>query len=488
MTISRRAQTSTDQDGGLIHESALDDVLALNDLHAVVDPILRWANDNLLTLDVAVQVALILAAFIPAAFFGPRLKSWIISYLSSRTSNALLKRLIRAFAVVATAIALYLTLTIFHIILGGANRPVEIVSAAISLMTAWIVVRLITQTIQSEFWSRVAFYVIWPIAALDAFGFLDDVIVQLEALAIPLGESNDGQTIDISLFDIVRGLFYFGLLFWAASSLGKFLEQRIEKIEELTPSLKALIIKILNIALPTIAFLVALQFVGFNLATLAIFSGAVGLGIGFGLQRIVANFIAGFTLIADRSIKPNDVIEIGNTFGWVTAMEARYVALRTRDGTEHLIPNDTFMAEGVINWSRSDRVIRLHAPFGISYETRDLRFVQQLAIDSAKTIERVIDFPSPACNVIEFGDSSINLDLRFWIRDPANGMANVRSEVYVALWDALMENNIQIPFPQRDLHVKSWPVGEPVDGEISKDTASATSSEGQPEVEKPSKG
>ena len=113
--------------------------------------------------------------------------------------------------------------------------------------------------------------------------------------------------------------------------------------------------------------MIALQVAGFNLATLAVFSGAVGLGIGLGLQRIAANFIAGFTLIADKSIKPGDVIEIDGTFGWVTSMQARYVAIRTRDGTEMLIPNDRFMTEGLVNWSRSDRVVRLHAPFGVSY-------------------------------------------------------------------------------------------------------------------------
>jgi len=202
---------------------------------------------------------------------------------------------------------------------------------------------------------------------------------------------------------------------------------------------------------------IALQIVGFNLATLAVFSGAVGLGIGLGLQRIAANFIAGFTLIADKSIKPNDVIEIDGTFGWVTAMQARYVAIRTRDGTEMLIPNDRFMSEGVTNWSRSDRVVRLHAPFGVSYRTEDLHQVQALAIEAAQSVDRVMTQPTPVCNLMEFGDSSVNFDLRFWITDPQNGMANVRSQVLMGLWDRLKANGIEIPFPQRDLHVRSWP-------------------------------
>jgi small-conductance mechanosensitive channel len=183
----------------------------------------------------------------------------------------------------------------------------------------------------------------------------------------------------------------------------------------------------------------------------------VGLGVGLGLQTIVANFVAGFTLIADKSIKPRDTIEVDGTMGWVTAMQARYVALRTRDGTELLIPNDRFMSEGVINWSRSDRVVRLHAPFGIAYKTKDLRAVQQLAIDAALSVQRVVDAPPPACNLVGFGDSSVDFDLRFWISDPEQGLSNVRSQVLLNVWDALAEHGIEIPFPQRDLYVKSWP-------------------------------
>ena len=150
----------------------------------------------------------------------------------------------------------------------------------------------------------------------------------------------------------------------------------------LNPSLKALFAKVIDLLLPVIALLLALQFVGFNLASLAIFGGAVGLGIGLGLQRVISNFAAGVTLLADKSIKPGDVIEVGDTFGWVEALNSRYVAVRTRDGTEHLVPNDTFMNEGVINWSHQDKVIRIHAQVGVTYSA-DVREVQKLCEEQA---------------------------------------------------------------------------------------------------------
>jgi small-conductance mechanosensitive channel len=444
-------------------QSVLEDMLAADQVTAAFLALIDWAETYLLTMSVLLQVSLILGALVPAVIFGPRLKRLIRSQLLARVRAGLTRRLANALVDLATPIALYLTLTAIRIALGSMGQPMDWVAASIALMNAWIIVRLVTLVIRSHFWSRVAFYVAWPIAALDAFGMLGPVVEQMRALAIPLGEGAGGQPIEFSLLDVVRMLFYFALLFWAATTLSRFLQQRIERVEELSPSLKALISKILNIVLPVVALLIALQIAGFNLATLAVFSGAVGLGIGLGLQRIAANFIAGFTLIADRSIKPGDVIEIDDTFGWVTAMQARYLAIRTRDGTEMLIPNDRFMTEGVINWSRSDRIVRLHAPFGVAYGTDDLRQVQQLAREAAVGVDRVMEEPRPVCNLTEFGDSSVNFDLRFWITDPQNGMANVKSDVMLALWETLKENGIQIPFPQRDLHVRTWntPPGDP---------------------------
>lgn len=436
--------------------SALDDLFALDRWAARAEEALTWVETHLLVPQVGIQVALVIAALVPGALFGPRLGKLIHALGDAHAKSPLLKRAARVFAVLATPIALYLSLSIFKIILASIGNPTSWIDGAISLLSAWIVIRMITLIIRSPFWSRVAFYVIWPIAVLDAFNLLNNVIVQLQSLAIPLGKDDSGKPVAITLFDVLRTLVYFAVLFWGANTIGRFLETRIEKIDELTPSLRALLVKLMRVVLPITALLVALQIVGFNLATLAIFSGAVGLGIGLGLQGVVANFVAGFTLIADRSIKPFDIIQIKDTFGWVTEMQARYVALRTRDGTEHLIPNSTFMSEGVVNWSRSDRLIRLHAPFSVSYNTKDLRAVQALAIDAAKAVPRVVGTPSPVCNITAFGDNAVEFDLRFWIQDPVNGTANVRSDVYLNIWDALKAHGIEIPFPQRDLHIKSW--------------------------------
>ena len=402
-----------------------------------------------------------MAAVVPAALFGRSLARFMDRRFNNPTNVDVINRLVEAVEILAVPIVLYVALLLTKIALGSVDHSTLWVSGAMALMSAWIMVRMVTLVIRSRFWSRVAFYVAWPVAALDAFGALAPVVEQMQALAIPLGTNDSGEPINISLFDVVRTLIYFLVLFWGANLLSRILQAQIDQIEELSPSFKALIGKVLSVLLPTIAILIAFQIVGFNITALAVFSGALGLGVGLGLQNIVANFLAGFTLIADKSIKPGDTIEIDGTMGWVISLQARYVALRTRDGTELLIPNDRFMGEGVINWSRTDQVVRQHAPFGVSYKTRDLRAVQALAVETALSVDRIVADPEPSCNLMEFGDSSVNFDLRYWISDPQNGLANVKSEVLLGIWERLAEQGIEIPFPQRDLHVRSWDVSPP---------------------------
>lgn len=443
------AAAPASEDGG----SALGELLGADALRSRAEEIFAWLSSRMLTLDMAVQGLILLAALAPAALFGPQLKKLIMTQLAARAPYGIARRAANAFANLATPIALYLILQIAVFALGQLGRPKAIVEAGVSLLTAWIVIRLVTLVIRSPFWSRAAFYLAWPIAALDAFGALDDAMRQLDAFALPIGMDAKGAPIRYSALDFIRTIIIFAGLFWLSSLINRFIKNRIETIDELTASFKALLGKILDVMTPVVALLIALQVVGFPFATLAVFGGAVGLGIGLGLQRTVSNFFAGFTLIADKSIKPGDVIEIGNSFGWVTEMNARYVSVRTRDGADHLVPNDKFLENGVVNWSHRDRSVRLHARFGVAYSTADLRAVKALAEQTARATERVLDTPAPVCNLMEFADSSVDFDLRFWINDPANGISNVRSAVMLNLWDALKARGIEIPFPQLDIRI-----------------------------------
>jgi small-conductance mechanosensitive channel len=156
--------------------------------------------------------------------------------------------------------------------------------------------------------------------------------------------------------------------------------------------------------------------------------------------------------LLDRSIKPGEVIEIAVTYGWITRLNARFVSVSTRDGIEHLIPNEDLITQRVTNWSYSDDQVRLHVGVGIGYRS-DVHEAMRLCIEAAKDVKRVLEAPTPVCLLKGFGDSAINLELRFWIRDPRNGTANVRSEVMLGIWDRFREHDIELPFPQRDLHI-----------------------------------
>ena len=278
-------------------------------------------------------------------------------------------------------------------------------------------------------------------------GVFDDLTDYLDSLAIDLGDDKK-----ISVLGILQGVVYLIFFLWLAVVMSNFFERQLNQ-SALTPSLRVLFGKIIRIALIISAFLFALNSFGIDLTALAVFSGALGVGLGFGLQKIVSNFISGIILLMDRSIKPGDVIVVDETYGWVNRLSSRYVSVITRDGKEHLIPNELLITEKVENWSYSDKNVRIKIPFGVSYNA-DPHHVRQLALDTVKEIPRVLEKPAPNCLVTGFGDSSVDFELRIWINDPYDGVGNMKSKVYLALWDALKEHNIEIPFPQRDVHIK----------------------------------
>jgi small-conductance mechanosensitive channel len=197
-----------------------------------------------------------------------------------------------------------------------------------------------------------------------------------------------------------------------------------------------------------------LSAIGINLTVFTVFSGAVGVGIGFGLQKVVSNLFSGIIILLDRSIKPGDTISVGETFGWIRELRARFVSVVTRDGREYLIPNEDFITHEVINWSYSDDLVRIDVPFGASYDA-DPHKISAVAIEAAATVPRVVEAQMPVCWLTAFGESSLDFLLRFWIRDPQNGLTNVRGAVLLAVWDAFKTHGIGIPYPHREVIMKT---------------------------------
>jgi len=295
----------------------------------------------------------------------------------------------------------------------------------------------------------------WILIAVYLLGWADPIAVALDEIAIPIGQTG------FSLLDAVKAVLTLGVFLIVGAWLSSVASRKLMASTRLSIGLRVGIAKFLRLFLIVFAGLVGLSAVGINLAALAVFSGALGIGLGFGLQRIAANFVSGFILVGDRSIRQGDVITIGDRFGVVKELRARYMVVRDRDGVDTLIPNENVISAEVINWSYSDRAVRLKLPVQISYKD-DPRAALALLVKAAEGHPRVMREPAPASRVISFDDNGIALELRFWIKDPEDGVKNVSSDLHLAIWDLFAEARITFPFPQRDIHlVDGWPTAPP---------------------------
>ncbi|MDC0598475.1 mechanosensitive ion channel [Gammaproteobacteria bacterium] len=321
---------------------------------------------------------------------------------------------------------------------------------ALLLSMAWLAINVLTQSIRNRSFRQLFATIIWFIFSINVLGIDDNVSQFLNAMGFSIGSFR------VSLMLVAKIIFFLGLTLWISISLGNFLDRRLQRNDELAPGLRVLIGKVIRITLIIIAVLIALSGIGIDLTIFSVLSGAIGVGIGFGLQKVVSNFMSGLIILADRSIKPGDTISLGETFGWIRELRARFVSVVTRDGREYLIPNEDFITREVINWSFSDDLVRLDVPFGVDYSS-DPHQVSALAIEAAGTVSRVVVEQAPVCWMTGFGDSSLDFVLRFWIRDPQKGMTNIRGQVLLALWDIFKANDISIPYPHRQL-VASKPI------------------------------
>ena len=316
--------------------------------------------------------------------------------------------------------------------------------AAIS--TAWTFVAIAARIIRNPMIRRVFRYGLWTYITAEILGATDNIIQILDSAAISIGDFR------LSLLIIIKGvaslLIMLILVRWATAQISR----RLQPVEEISPSMKVLTEKFVRLGLYTLAIVIALQSIGFDLTSITVLSGAIGLGIGFGMQKVVSNLVSGIILLLDKSIKPGDVISLGDTFGWITGLGARYVSVVTREGKEHLIPNENLITGEVVNWTFSSNLVRLDIPFGVAYSS-DPHQVREIAKEAAGNVKRIVKVPLPQCHIVGFGDSSIDLKLRFWIRDPSAGLTNVRGDTYLALWDAFKEHGIEIPFPRRDVSI-----------------------------------
>lgn len=400
---------------------------------------------------VLTQLGLIVVVFLPALLLSRRIEPLFEKRARSIKGMPGLLRVVVAFLRRFEWLFFVILLALTYLLTSIISWPESnyLIYVAMLLSAAWLLIAVTSHALRSRLLRKLFAYAAWVYVAAAILGVVDDTAQVLDNAAFSVGK------IRISLLGVLQAGILFSVAMWLSFTVGNFLDRRIQDTEELTPSLRVLLGKVTRISLIVLAAMIAVSGLGIDLTALTVLSGAVGVGIGFGLQKVVSNFISGIIILLDQSIKPGDTISLGETFGWIRELRARFVSVVTRDGREFLIPNEDFITHEVINWSFSDKYVRLDVDFGVSYDA-DPHEVTRIAIGAAGSVGRVdAARRPPVCWLTEFGDSSLNFKLRFWITDPQQGLTNIRGKVLLALWDAFKENDINIPYPHRELIVKT---------------------------------
>jgi small-conductance mechanosensitive channel len=321
-----------------------------------------------------------------------------------------------------------------------------LLAVAAKLAFAWLIIRLVTSVIRNPFIVRLVSLSAWLVAALSILGQLDPTVEALDSVSIVLGGLRLTPLLLIKLGVLLA------VALWLTNIASNFVESRITRSGDLTPSIQVLLVKMIRLALMVFAVAAVMSAVGINLSALAIFSGAAGVGIGFGLQKIVANIISGIILLADKSVKPGDLVTIGDSTGRISAMKTRYISVAAGDGREFLIPNEDLVTQKVVNWTYTDKNTLVKVNFGTNYDA-DPRLVCKLAMDVAAATPRAIKGKPPNCLLLEFAEAGMKFSLTFWIADP-DGMDNVKSEVMLSLWEVFKHEGIRVPYPVREIRIR----------------------------------
>ncbi|MFH1021511.1 MAG: mechanosensitive ion channel domain-containing protein [Pseudomonadota bacterium] len=408
-----------------------------------------WLLRYVLTYDNLVQALVIIAALLAAFLAGNRIKR---KFSAPEPPRRRFGQLLAAVLPLAAPL-LWLFLQLLSLLVAmQAEWPHNLLTIVVNLLAVWIVIQTASLFFDNTAWIRLIAVIAWTLAALNILDLLGPAVSLLDRLSLKFGK------LQISLLTVLTGFLTLVLLLWGARILSHILEKRIRENSALSPSIQVLFIKLSKITLITAAILVGLRIVGLDLTGFTIFTGAVGVGIGFGLQKIFSNLISGIILLLDKSIKPGDVITVGETYGWVNSLGARYTSLIAPDGKEFLIPNEDLITQQVENWSFSNSTVCLRIPVGIAYSS-DVRKAMALCEEAARQTERIIQDPPPRCLLVAFGESSIDLELGAWINDPVNGVKNVQSDVLLKIWETFQEQGMDIPYPQRDIHIRTMPPG-----------------------------
>lgn len=449
-----------------------EDALSREDLQAQFQDWLNqaghWleaARDQFMSVSTLWQAGvIILAGFIGWAASRP-LRSRLRARADRPEMTSVIARLYRSLANILWPVFSVIVIWIATSVFAAMNYPNDVLRIVASLLNAWIVVRFVTSNMRRSLWTTFIAAFAWIVAALYILRLLDPVTAALNEASVTLGSTR------ISALQVLTSLFVAIVGLWVGRVAGNAAQSKLRGSTSLNPSMAGLLGQVAKIGFMAVAIVFAMQAVGIDLSALAIFSGALGVGIGFGLQSIFSNFISGIIILLERSVKVGDFIELqSGVTGVVNEINIRSTLVTTNDNVDILVPNEEFIKAQSINWTLRETKRRMHIKFGVAYGT-DKELVRQAGLEAAKEVEWTYDdgrSRSPQVWLVGFGDSSLDFELVVWLTDDAvKRPSKAEADYNWALLSALERHGIEIPFPQRDLHLKA---GGPVEVRLTRDS------------------
>ena len=417
--------------------------------------------EQITTPEVLAEVLALLMVGLLAMALAHYLKNWLRPLSTRPNQGRWSKRLVVAGMVLAPALLGVLLVLGLRLLFASFALPTSVIDRALDLVTVLVLVRFAVHVLSVSLgpnswirtWELRLTFLIWAIISFQLLGWFDAIERTLDRIDLIPGKTT------FSLWALVKGIVVIAGFLVVTSLIARTIERRVMKVEGLAISTRIGISKFSTFALFGIGILLGINASGVDLTVLGLFTGAIGLGLGFGLQAIASNFVSGFVLLMDKSIKPGDVISFTGTtgtstenFGWVQELRGRYIVVRDRDGVETLVPNQNLITNSVINWSYSDQRVRIRLPVMISFQD-DPEVALQVLIDAAANHPRILKDPGPVSRLMSFENYGMRVEVRFWIRDPMNGVNNVRSDVNREIWRLFKKHNITIPVQQHDVRV-----------------------------------
>jgi small-conductance mechanosensitive channel len=435
---------------------------------AVRGALLQLTSPQVLAALVAMLLALAVGLFVARVLAARRLRTAPDLPLNAHALDHALEGMV----ILAPILAALATLFAGRAVLAAFGIPTAALDAAARIVTALLLVRLgvfvLGLLLGSGSWVRtrgtLITVILWVICAVALLGWLDEIEGGLNRISLVPGK--------FSLWALLKGLVVVTAFVVVASLIARAIERHVMRLDQLAVSTRVGVSKFTYFLLVGLGVLLGINAAGVDVTTLNVLTGAIGIGLGFGLQSVASNFVSGFVLLIDKSIKPGDVISFtthggastGN-FGWVQELRGRYVVVRDRDGVDTLVPNQNLITSSFINWSYSDQRVRLKLPVMVSYED-DPEVALKLLVEATENHPRILHDPPPVSRLISFEDNGMRLEIRFWIADPVNGVNNVRSDVNRAIWRIFRAHGVKIPVPQQETRlleprVRTYPAAVP---------------------------